>query len=144
MKITKTSGNLAEIVAEDDGNVLHCISTDTYFDGRRATVRLSTVEDYDERPKPPYTKARYKEKLVSLIRERYDTDDEMNVLHDLLDAMVNPTVQTLEEDGSQTPDKALQAYQTYNAYVNECRARAMEELTRSEEETESEKEIEEV
>lgn len=72
--------DLWELTAEANHR-LRLIGSDDYTDIRRIIVRYP--EDWEEIPAadiPPYTKAQYKEKIVTLIREKYDLDDECATL----------------------------------------------------------------
>lgn len=96
--------NLWELTTDAD-HILHRIGTDDYTDNRRATV--SDPDQWEEIPVadiPPYAKEEYKAKIVSLVREKYDLDDECAILRQR--------------------DTKPGEFAEYNAYVEQCKAAA--------------------
>lgn len=107
---------MTELVC-DSAHVLHRVGSEEYPEIRRAIVPTDSVGKYEEvlmEDIPPYTAAEYKAKVVSLIRERYDADDEMAILR-------------------QRSSKANE-YAAYNTFVEGCKARARDELAMRNEE----------
>lgn len=83
-------------------------------------------EEIEPQEEPPYTAQERKARIVALIRERYDESDEFALQRKMLAAMLHPEAMTLDEcDGSepQTPS-VVEEFETYNAFVEECKARA--------------------
>lgn len=125
MQRIKVTDTLTRIVASE-GCVLRPIEyDDPHSDVTDATV--TNPDAYEEVPRnsiPSYTKADYKAKVVELVRERYDQDDECAILR--------------QRDTK--PDE----FAAYNAYVEQCKLNAKAALTpQPAEETEGEEMAEE-
>lgn len=110
--------NLWELTT-DNAHILHRIGTDDYTKSHRATV--SDPDQWEEiavADMPPYTKAQYKEKIVTLIREKYDLDDECAILRQRYTK----------------PDE----FAEYNTYVEQCKLTAKTILSANSSENENE------
>ena len=108
---TRQIGNITEISV--DNGYLHKIGTDTYV--KRCILLPSlSIEDYEEVDEmPPYTKEEYDNKVVEFIRERYSDSEEFAIQRKMINSING------EED-----NKAIEEYNTYNQYVEECKERA--------------------
>lgn len=83
-------------------------------------------EEIEPQEEPPYSEEERKTRIVALIRERYDESDEFALQRKMLAAMLHPEAMTLDEcDGTkaQTPS-VVEEFEAYNAFVEECKARA--------------------
>ena len=99
------------IVSTDDNHILHFKGSDNYNPIRKLTT--ANHEDWEEiaiEDIPPYTIAEYNAKVAELIHERYDSDKEMSLINNMMEA--EPTEAHKAE---------YRAYQTYRA---ECKQRA--------------------
>lgn len=121
MKTIPKSDTLVEIIAEQQGTVLHRVSTDKYLEGRKTTAPKADAADYDERIKPPYTKGQYDAKVASLIREKYTADEEAALKSKLLAAILHPDAAVINDDGQ---PKAVSQFDAFLAYREECLHRA--------------------
>lgn len=93
----------------DQGHILHKVGSDDYTEIRHAMVKDPEAwEEIAVADIPPYTKAEYKAKIVELIRQRYDQDDENGILR--------------QRDTK--PDE----FAEYDAYVEQCKAEARQSL----------------
>lgn len=105
----------------DQAYILHRIGSDDYTEIRHVTVKdPDTWEEIAVADIPPYTKAEYDKKVAELVRERYTADEEFALQRKMLNAMMSPD--TISEEGS--ANKALEEYQAYNVYVQECKQKA--------------------
>lgn len=105
----------------DQGHILHRKGSDDYTEIRHVTVKdPDTWEEIAVTDIPLYTKAEYDAKVAELVREKYTADEEFALQRKMLNAIMSPD--TIGADGSAS--KALEEYQAYNTYVQECKARA--------------------
>ena len=126
IKSVTLSKGIVKLTATD--GLIHKIGTEIC---KPSLVMLpsDTIDMYEEVAEAPaYTKEEYKAKVVELIRERYDANKEFEIQREMICAMV-PEAAVLGEDGAGRapavdPAEAFAAFRTYNAYVEECRARA--------------------
>lgn len=131
------SNTRCTLTCSDPNNILHRIDDDSYYEIRQASVPAADVDLWEEIPLanvPRYCAAQYRERVVTLIRERYDINKEMQLQREMLNAILNPSAMTLEaNDDTDTPEadtttNPIEAFNIYNAYVEQCKLRAMEEL----------------
>lgn len=100
---------------------------------RMSLLPGETTGDFEEiepQEEPPYSEEERKARIVALIRERYDESDEFALQRKMLAAMLHPEVMTLDECNcteTQTPS-VVEEFETYNAFVEECKARATSAL----------------
>lgn len=93
----------------DSGHILHRKGSDDHTEIRHTMVKDPDAwEEIAVADIPPYTKAEYKAKIVELIRQRYDQDDENGILR--------------QRDTK--PDE----FAEYDAYVEQCKAEARQSL----------------
>lgn len=120
----------------DNDHYLHRIGSQEYPKIRHTRVAPDDIDNWEEIPVadfPAYTVDQYKAKVVELIRERYDVDKEFEIQCEMLCAML-PAPATLDDENGAghtapvDPDAAIAAFRTYNAYVDNCKLRAVEEL----------------
>lgn len=105
----------------DQAHILHRIGGNDYAEIRH--VMVANPEDWEEiavSDIPPYTKEEYDIKVAELVREKYSADEEFALQRKMINAMMSPD--TISADGS--ANKALEEYQAYNVYVQECKQRA--------------------
>ena len=99
------------IVSTDNTHILHFKGSDSYSPIKRLTT--ANPEDWEEieiGDIPPYTIAEYNAKVAELIHERYDSDKEMSLINNMMEA---------------EPTEAHKAeYRTYQAYRAECKLKA--------------------
>ena len=99
------------IVSTDNTHILHFKGSDSYSPIKRLTT--ANPEDWEEiaiEDIPPYTIAEYNAKVAELIHERYDSDKEMSLINNMMEA---------------EPTEAHKAeYRAYQAYRAECKQRA--------------------
>lgn len=120
MYIKQKSNNLVEISAEGE-NILHRIGSENYPEIRRIiTPNPAEWEEIAVTDIPLYTKAEYDAKVAELVREKYTADEEFALQRKMLNAVMSPD--TISADG--TASEALEEYQAYNIYVQECKQRA--------------------
>ena len=99
----------------DADHILHRIGSKDYTENHHATVK--DPEEWEEiavADIPPYTEAEYKAKVEELIRERYSASDEFALINNVM---------------SEATEKRQNEYAEYQAYREECKRRAKEELT---------------
>lgn len=93
----------------DQGHILHRVGSDDYTEIRHTMVKDPDAwEEIAVADIPPYTKAEYKAKIVELIRQRYNQDDENGILRQR--------------------DSKPEEFAEYNAYVEQCKAEARQNL----------------
>lgn len=96
---------------------------------RMSALPGETADDFEEvepGAEPPYSEEERKARIVALIRERYDESDEFALQRKMLAAMLHPEAMTLDEcDGTETQTPSVvEEFEAYNAFVEECKARA--------------------
>lgn len=120
---TKQIGSLTEISATN--GLIHKIGTDTYFK-KGVMLPSDTLEMYEEvESLPPYTKDEYDAKVAELVRTRYSESEEFAIQRKMLYLQTQPA--TLNDDKA---DTIVKEFDEYNAFVEECKVRAKEELER--------------
>ena len=99
------------IVSTDNTHILHFKGSDSYSPIKRLTT--ANPEDWEEieiGDIPPYTIAEYNAKVAELIHKRYDSDKEMSLINNMMEA---------------EPTEAHKAeYRAYQAYRAECKLKA--------------------
>ena len=99
------------IVSTDNTHILHFKGSDSYSPIKRLTT--ANPKDWEEiaiEDIPRYTIAEYNAKVAELIHERYDSDKEMSLINNMMEA---------------EPTEAHKAeYRAYQAYRAECKQRA--------------------
>ena len=99
------------IVSTDNTHILHFKGSDSYSPIKRLTTAIP--EDWEEiaiEDIPHYTIAEYNAKVAELIHERYDSDKEMSLINNMMEA---------------EPTEAHKAeYRAYQAYRAECKLKA--------------------
>lgn len=120
MNTTQKSNNLVEI-STDSEHILHRIGDEEYPIIRKImTLNPNEWEEIAVSNIPPYTKTEYDKKVAELVREKYTADEEFALQRKMLNAVMSPD--TISADGSAS--KALEEYQAYNVYVQECKQKA--------------------
>lgn len=120
MNTTQKSNNLVEL-STDSEHILHRIGSEGYTEIRRiTTANPSEWEEAAVTDIPPYTKDEYDKKVAELVREKYTADEEFALQRKMLNAVMSPD--TISAEGSAS--KALEEYQAYNVYVQECKLKA--------------------
>ena len=126
-------GSLIKLTATT--GLIHKIGTETYA---KSLIMLpsETMEMYEEvAEKPTYTKEQYDAKVAELVREKYTESEEFALQRKAINAAFLPA--TVSEDGN----AALNEYQEYNAYVEDCKLRAKDAgLYKTPEQLEAERE----
>ena len=111
-ELTAAEGCKLVAVAEPDaaiGSFLRC--------------NQDSIPLYMERPKAEISgisKAQRDEMTARLVRERYTDSEEFAIQRKMLNALMQPMT-LCDEDSA---DNAAEEYAAYNAYVEECKARA--------------------
>lgn len=108
-KIYKESIGLWQL-RTDKSHILHRIGSDDYTENRDAHV--SNPDEWEELALseiPPYTKAEYDAEVERLIAERYSQGKEIEV--------------------NREHDTKPEQFATYMAYIEECKAKAVANLT---------------
>ena len=107
-------GKLTEISVES--GYLHKIGTDVYVK-KCILIPSLTIDDYEEVDSiPAFTKEEYDKKAAELVREKYSADEEFAIQRKMINSINGETDAIAEEE-----------YNTYNAFVNECKERAKDE-----------------
>lgn len=120
MNTKQKFNNLVEI-STDSEHILHRIGAEDYTEIRKImTANPSEWEEVAVTDIPPYTKSEYDAKVAELVREKYTADEEFALHRKMISAVMSPD--TISADDS--ANKALEEYQAYNVYVQECKARA--------------------
>lgn len=112
---TKQIGNLTKL--SSDKGYIHKKGTDTYV---KSIIMLpsDTIEDYEEvDEKPPFTKEEYDKMVAKLVRERYTESEEFAIQRKAINEAFSPS--TISADSL-----AMQEYQEYNSFVEECKQKA--------------------
>lgn len=105
----------------DQGHILHKVGSDDYTEIRHTMVKGPEAwEEIAVSDIPPFTKDEYDKKVAELVREKYTADEEFALQRKMLNAVMSPD--TISADGS--ANKALEEYQAYNVYVQECKQKA--------------------
>jgi hypothetical protein len=112
--MTKTERNdgRVELLAAEGCFLRRKGSSEDCRDNRRLTVPADRVAEWEEvaiGSLPAYTEAEYEERVTELIRERYSVSAELAVLRQR--------------------DSKPEEFAEYDAYAEECKARARMELT---------------
>ncbi|MBD5193020.1 MAG: hypothetical protein HDS91_00650 [Bacteroidales bacterium] len=126
-------GSLIKLTATT--GLIHKIGTETY--AKSVIMRPSeTMEMYEEVAEmPTYTKEQYDAKVAELVREKYTDSEEHAIRRKAFNVAFS--LATVSEDGN----AALNEYQEYNAYVEDCKLRAKDaDLYKTPEQLEAERE----
>lgn len=121
-KIYKSNLNMYKLDCDND-HIIHRIDNEDYPIIRHTFVKADDVDNYEEiavSDIPPFAKEEYDKKVAELVREKYTTDEEFALQRKMLNAVMSPD--TISADGS--ANKALEEYQAYNVFVQECKQRA--------------------
>lgn len=105
-----------------EGHKLHRIGTSEYYG--EITVKAEGVIEFEEVPeseKPTFSKEEYDYKVAAMVRERYSESEEFAIQRKFLNSISGQHSQPAEEEFNQ-----------YNAFVEECKVRAKEDLTANE------------
>jgi len=95
----------------DADHILHRVGSDDYTPIRHTTAKDPDAwEEIAVADIPPYNEAEYKAKVEELIRERYTASDEFALINNVM-------------SGTAT-EKRRSEYADYQAYREECKARA--------------------
>lgn len=112
---TSLSNGLTKLTAS--AGLVHKTGTDIYV---QSIIMLpcDTPDMYEEvAEQPAYTKEEYDNKVAELVRERYTASEEFAIQRKAINAAFSPSVASAD-------NTALQEYQAYNAYVEQCKQRA--------------------
>lgn len=122
MNKTQQSDGLWALDA-DAAHILHRIGSENYPDIHHTTVKAPDQwEEIAVADIPPYTEAEYKARVEALIRERYTASDEFALINNVM---------------SGATEKRQNEYAEYQAYRQECKARAKELLTQEKQKVKS-------
>lgn len=123
-------GNLTKITSTE--GLIHKIGTDTY-NPSFVMLPSETLDMYEEvAEKPAYNKEEYDAKVAELVRQKYSESEEFAIQRKAINASFSPSP-------SASDSAALEEYQAYNAYVEECKQNAKNpELYKSAENVEAE------
>lgn len=108
MNITTRPGGLVELSVADPANILIDTRTDSHPAIRRVTIAADDVDHWTEAAPPAYDRAAYEARTEQLIRERYTVGAELAILR--------------QRDSK--PDE----FAAYNAFAEQCKAEAKNEL----------------
>lgn len=112
---TKIANGLIKLTAT--AGLVHKIGTDIYAPSI-VMLPSDTLDMYEEvAEKPAYTKEQYDNKVAELVRQRYSESEEFAIQRKAINAAFSPSVTSADSS-------ALEEYQSYNAYVDECKLRA--------------------
>lgn len=113
-------GSLIKLIATT--GLIHKIGTNTYANSINM-LPSDTIDMYEEvDKKPAYTKEQYEAKVAELVREKYTESEEFALQRKAINAAFSPSVVS-------TGSAAMEEYQAYNAYVEDCKLRAKEILS---------------
>lgn len=132
MQKTTLSDGFVSLRAEEGYKLRKVNYTDPHSDIRQTTIPVEEAVLWEEvavEDMPPYTKAQYDEKVAQLVRARYSESEEFAIQRKMLNVMLNPEPMLLDTDAdgteaTTTSDKAVEEYNAYNAYVEQCKADA--------------------
>ena len=111
MNTTQKTDNLVELCTDAE-HILHRIGSEDYPTIRRIMVEATDAANYEEvsvADIPAYTKAEYDAEVERLIAERYSHGKEIEV--------------------NREHDTKPEQFAAYMAYIEECKARAVANLT---------------
>ena len=111
MNTTQKTDNFVELCTDAE-HILHCIGSEDYPTIRRIMVKATDAANYEEvsvADIPAYTKAEYAAEVERLIAERYSNGKEIEV--------------------NREHDTKPEQFAAYMAYIEECKARAVANLT---------------
>lgn len=95
---------------------------------RRRRVNADELSDWEEvavADMRPYSDEQYNAKVAELVAERYPMAEENAITRKLLNKLLHPETATLDESGEDTElPKEVAQFEAYNAYVEDCKARA--------------------
>lgn len=112
---TKKIGSLTQLAATN--GYVHKIGTDIYVPSI-VMLPSDTIEMYEEvAEKPAYTKEQYDAKVAELVRQRYTESEEFAIQRKAINAAFSPSAASADS-------AAMEEYQAYNAFVDECKLRA--------------------
>lgn len=144
MQKTTLSDGFVSLRAEEGYKLRKVNYTDPHSDIQQTTIPVEEAVLWEEvavEDMPPYTKTQYDEKVAQLVRARYSESEEFAIQRKMLNVMLNPEPMLLDADGTEattTSDKAVEEYNAYNTYVEQCKADApqaiAEDIARQQEE----------
>lgn len=120
----------------DGEHVLHDTRKKEVSEIRQTTIKVVDLDYWEELPASAITtqtEGEYKERVVSLIRERYDGDEESAIQRKAISLLLpSPLREGETQEGTEgdTTDglSILEEFAAYNAYVEECKRKAREIL----------------
>lgn len=130
MTTTELKGGLVSLQAEE-GYLLRRIGAEPHTTITRTTVKADQLAQWEEVPAgqvPVYTKAEYDAKVSEMVRQRYSADEEFAIQRKLIGAMLNPTAMSIGEDDQPSTPGAIEEFNAYNTYVEQCKARAKDHV----------------
>lgn len=92
---------------------------------RRLTVKAENLGKWEEvaiTDMRPYSDEQYNDKVAELVAERYPMAEENAITRKLLNKLLHPDVATLDDENAIA--KEVAQFEAYNAYVEDCKARA--------------------
>lgn len=95
---------------------------------RRLTIEAENLGQWEEvaiADMRPYSDEQYNDKVAELVAERYPMAEENAITRKLLNKLLHPESATLDESGTDKElPKEVAQFEVYNAYVEDCKARA--------------------
>ena len=131
---TRKIGKLTEISATN--GYLHKIGSDNYEEcKKRILLPSESPSDYEEITElPKYTREEYEKKVSELIRERYTSDEESAIVRKAVNLMFNPSLADEAPKNEDGLPFAVDEFNAYNTFAEECKVRAKEILANKEDE----------
>lgn len=115
MKQTEKENGFVELSVSDTANILHRVGSTNYPEIRHTTVRSADAAAWEECAPPDYQEGKYEARVEALIAERYSLTAEIAILR--------------QRDSK--PDE----FAAYNAYAEQCKAQARQELSNAKSQT---------
>lgn len=127
METKQLSGGKVEIWADAD-HVIRKKGDNNPTQIRRRRVNADELSQWEEvaiADMRPYSDEQYNEKVAELVAQRYPMSEENAITRKLLNKLLHPETATLDETGSDMElPKEVAQFEAYNAYVEDCKARA--------------------
>ena len=131
---TRKIGKLTEISATN--GYLHKKGSETYEEcKKRILLPTESESDYEEIAElPKYTREEYEKKVSELIRERYTSDEESAIVRKVVNLMLNPSLADEAPKNEDGLPFAVDEFNAYNTFAEDCKVRAKEILANKEDE----------
>lgn len=124
MKTKQLSNGKVEIWTDAD-HIIRKKGDNNPTEIRRRRIDATDIDNWEEvaiADMRPYSDEQYNDKVAELVAERYPMAEENAITRKLLNKLLHPESATLDDENAIA--KEVAQFEAYNAYVEDCKARA--------------------